>query len=403
MRDATFIRRVQLRNYKSIEACDVRLRPLMFLVGLNGAGKSNFLDALRFVSDALRNSLDHALRDRGGIIEVRRRSGGGPTQFGIRVDFVLATGESGHYAFLIGPRSRASFQVLSEECVVRGPEALKPETFFRVKAGLVSASAPVMPAASDDRLYLVSASGMPEFRGVFDALQHMGFYSLSPERMRDLQPPDAGDLLARDGSNIASMLDQVSKGSPEVKRRIERYLERLAPGVHGVQVRVIGPRETIEFHQQLRGAKEPWRFLAANMSDGTLRGLGILVALFQPAVTRLPVPLVGVEEPEMALHPAAAHVLRESLAEASRATQVLVTSHSPDLLDDATLDVQSMLAVVVDEHGTTLGPIEATGRGKLRDRMCTAGDLLRRGELLPEIRPSKAAAEQLPLFSAPAD
>ncbi|MFZ4849374.1 MAG: AAA family ATPase [Caldilinea sp.] len=69
-----FIRKVTIRNYKSIAACQVELQNLMFLVGRNGAGKSNFLDALRFVADALRTSLDHALRDRGTIKEVRRRS-----------------------------------------------------------------------------------------------------------------------------------------------------------------------------------------------------------------------------------------------------------------------------------------------------------------------------------------
>jgi len=56
------IARVQLRNYKSIAQCDVRLGRLVFLVGRNGSGKSSSLDALRFVADALRSSLDHALR-----------------------------------------------------------------------------------------------------------------------------------------------------------------------------------------------------------------------------------------------------------------------------------------------------------------------------------------------------
>jgi predicted ATPase len=55
--DSTFITRVVLKNYKSIAACDVRLGPLTFLIGLNGAGKSNFLDAIRFVNDGLVHSL----------------------------------------------------------------------------------------------------------------------------------------------------------------------------------------------------------------------------------------------------------------------------------------------------------------------------------------------------------
>ena len=61
MSQRVFIRRVVLRNYKSIGICDVRLQPLTYLVGQNGAGKSNFLDALHFVRDALANSLDNAI------------------------------------------------------------------------------------------------------------------------------------------------------------------------------------------------------------------------------------------------------------------------------------------------------------------------------------------------------
>ncbi|HRZ63238.1 MAG TPA: AAA family ATPase, partial [Rubrivivax sp.] len=49
MTDSAFIRRVVLRSYKSIAKCDIRLQPLTYLVGQNGAGKSNFLDALHFV------------------------------------------------------------------------------------------------------------------------------------------------------------------------------------------------------------------------------------------------------------------------------------------------------------------------------------------------------------------
>lgn len=71
---STFLHRVRLKNWKSIGACDVQLRPLMFLVGPNGSGKSNFLDALGFVAEALQSSLDHAIRSRGGVNEIRRRS-----------------------------------------------------------------------------------------------------------------------------------------------------------------------------------------------------------------------------------------------------------------------------------------------------------------------------------------
>jgi len=114
-----FVSRVVLKNYKSIAACDVQLGHLVFLVGPNGSGKSNFVDALRFVADALRTSLDHAMRERGGIKEVRRRSTGHPTHFGIRLEFNLHSGESGHYAFRIGARPHGGYEGQNEECVFR--------------------------------------------------------------------------------------------------------------------------------------------------------------------------------------------------------------------------------------------------------------------------------------------
>jgi predicted ATPase len=59
-----FLRRVVINNYKSIGKCDVKLKRLTVLVGRNGSGKSNFLDALRFVTEGLQTSVDHAIKSR---------------------------------------------------------------------------------------------------------------------------------------------------------------------------------------------------------------------------------------------------------------------------------------------------------------------------------------------------
>ena len=116
-----FLTRVRIKNYKSIKACDVSLGSLAFLVGPNGSGKSNFLDALRFVRDALYYTPDRALRERGGIGEVRRRSGGHPNNFAIRLDFQAPTGVAGHYSFQIAARQDGGFSVKNEECAISGP------------------------------------------------------------------------------------------------------------------------------------------------------------------------------------------------------------------------------------------------------------------------------------------
>ncbi len=399
MTNATFLQRVVLKNYKSIAACDVQLGPLTFLVGPNGAGKSNFLDALRFVADSLRTSLDHALRDRGGINDVRRRSGGHPTHFGVRLVFSLPAGETGHYAFRVGSQRGGGYEVQREECYVLGLSGLHS---FHVEGGtLASSSVRPAPAASLDRLYLVNASGLPEFRPVYDALSSMGFYSLNPDRIRDLQSPDSGRLLARDGSNLASVLAELAARNPEAKRRVEEYLGKIVPGVSRVETKNIGPKATLEFGQAVAGSQYPWHFLAANMSDGTLRALGILVALFQSGGRNgagLRVSLVGIEEPELALHPAAAGLLIEGLRDASRSTQVLVTSHSPDLLDNPQVTSDSLLAVDADEGMTIIGPLDEAGKSALRDRLYTAGELLRLSQLAPDPAARELTGRQLRLF-----
>jgi predicted ATPase len=228
----------------------------------------------------------------------------------------------------------------------------------------------------------------------------MGFYNLNPDRIRDLQSPDAGELLTRDGGNITSVLGRITSTNQDAKQRIEEYLSQVVPGVRRVDVRVVGPKETLEFRQDVAGSGDPWRFFATNMSDGTLRALGVLVALFQSRNGGQPhVPLIGIEEPEVALHPAATGALLGSLRDASVSTQVIVTSHSPDLLDDENIDVSSILAVVSEEGVTKIGPVDEAGRAALASSLYTPGELLRLSQLLPDpASVSDVVGRQLRLF-----
>jgi predicted ATPase len=381
MHDSSFIRRIVLKNFKSIGSCDVRLKPLTYLVGQNGAGKSNFLDALHFVSDSLTGTLGGAIRERGGLNEVRRRSSGHPTNFGIRLEFKLRDGRQGWYAFNIGATSSGSFEVLSEKCVI-GEKGKGP--YFQVEKGtLKGGSESTFPALVPDRLALVAASGLPAFRPVFDALTAMGFYNLNPKLMRELQKPQDGRLLKPVGENIASVIGHLERVAPEHVELIQEYLKKVAPMVHGMKRKAVGPMETLEFRQDVAGAKYPWNFLAQNMSDGTLRALGVLTALLQSNVDNSPT-LIGIEEPETALHPAASATLREVLNQASRDVQVLVTSHSPDLLDNPDIDSEAILAVVSEGGDTKIAPLDEASRNVLHEHLFSAGELLRMNQLAPD-------------------
>lgn len=381
MSQSTFIERVVLRNYKSIGSCDVRLGPLTYLVGPNGSGKSNFLDSLHLVRDALSGSLDNALKERGGLSEVRRRSSGHPNHFGIRLEFLLKSGQRGYYAFNVGALKSGGYEVQTEECVIAG-RGKGP--FFKIDRGtLRSTSEATFPAVTADRLALVAASGLTAFRPVFDALTAMGFYNLNPKLMRELQKPQEGRLLQPVGENIASVIGHLKQVAPQQLEIIQEYLQAVVPMVHGVERKPLGPMETVEFRQEMAGAKHPWKFLAQNMSDGTLRALGVLAALFQGNPDYSPT-LVGIEEPETALHPAASAALREALTRASGDTQIIVTSHSPDLLDDPHLSADALRSVVSDEGETRIASLDEASRDAMRQRLFSAGELLRLNQLAPD-------------------
>lgn len=397
MTEPPFLTRVKVLNYKSIRACDVRLEPLTVLVGPNGSGKSNFLDALRFTADALATTLDSALRDRGGINEVRRRSGGHPNHFAIHLELSLPSGASAVFSFTVGATSDRGFQVTEEECVVNPTELGGPvASYRRAGTGLATSLPDRLPPVAVDRLLLVSASALEPFRAVYDELSSMGFYNLSPAAIRQPQLPDPGVLLRRDGSNLASVLGHLARENPAVHQQIVDYLRRIVPDVHDVRRSSVGPMETIEFRQSVAGQRRPWSFTATNMSDGTLRGLGVLVALFQ-SNGRRPT-LVGIEEPEVALHPAAVGILLDAVRVASAHTQVLLTSHSPDLLDRDDLDEGGILAVEAVDGATTIGGLDHVSRGALRDRLFTAGELLRLDQLAPDTQPHGVGPTPARLF-----
>ncbi len=394
------IERVLIKNYKSIARCDVQLGSLHFLVGPNGAGKSNFLDALRFIADALNNPLEFALRERGGISEVRRRSGGHPTHFGIHVWIRISPDESAEYLFQIGSKKGGGFEVQHEQCNIHATSASGGACFEVSRGKLTEKSEQLMPPAAIDRLYLPTAASLPQFRSVFDILSQMSFYNLRPEVIRDLQSPDQGDRLRRDGGNLASVLGSISKNDKQSYQRILSFLAKILSGVKKVESKQVSRKETLLFTQQTGDGDSTWQFYAENMSDGTLRALGVLTALFQATRENgKTVSLIGIEEPELAVHPFAAAVLRDALRVASASVQVIVTSHSPDILDDSDIQPESILGVVSDGAGTSIAPLDAATRSVLKEKLFTAGELLRMNQLIPESGvTTEVKPDQLDLF-----
>jgi predicted ATPase len=378
------LKRVVIQNYKSIAFCDVPLGPLNFLVGLNGSGKSNFVDALRFCRDALRKSFDQAFMDRQSSIQLLSHI---PLQaepgFGMGVELVLADGRSARYSFSLCKQKSRGFAVRREECVVSSSDGGDPVT-FSVDSGQVQTSFGGPPALSDGQLYLVHAAGAPEVRPVYDALANMEFYDPDPRKMKVSFLDSSGrpGVLDANGGNAPSVFSRIDDEDHDVGVRIQEYMGRILPGLESIEAEKLDSTyNLLRFHER---AQNIVGLTANSMSDGTLRALAILIALFQRGQGSATPSLVAIEEPETGIHPAAAGVLLDGLIERSNFVQVLVTSHSADLLDNKDLPSDAILSVEMSAGGTRIGRLDAASRSILKKRLFTAGELLRMDDLHPE-------------------
>lgn len=357
------IARVRVSNYRSLgRAQELELGPFTVLVGPNGAGKSNVVDVVSFVRDAMQMGLSGAITDRGGIAAVRRWSPGHPYNVSIALD-VVVEGGTGTYAFEITGDRKEEFRIKSEEAdILRGSERLR----FRVDRGSWTGPDGLEPKVSDTTLALPTIAGDERFQGLFDLLARPVIYAIFPDTLRRPQKYSPEKPLHRHGDNWVSILRD--QDSTSWKPEIIAALGRLTGDIDGIKVSKAASYLVAQFRHVTNG-KSTW-FDAAQESDGTLRVAGILSALLQEP----PLPLIGVEEPELTVHPGALPLLMDYLRQASRRSQVLITTHSPELLD--LVEPQEVRVVQKAEEGTVIGAMAQDQLQVVRDGLLGLGELM---------------------------
>ena len=352
------VTKVRLTSYKSIPTSSVVLGALTFLVGRNGAGKSNFIDALEFIHDAVDTNLDAAIRAHGSPGSIRRV---GSTEVGISVSVGVPGREVSYSLSLVMPDN--SYEVMAEE--LRAPSS-EPLTLALPGAHLRVLSLPAGAVASEDA------------KTMYDFLRSMRFYDFSLPAMRELQDPSEGTLLRSDGANLAGVVGRLESTDSSRYERLHEYMSAILPGLKRVKSELLGPKEALRFEMNTG------QFYAQHMSTGTLLALAVLTTLFQTAdQSGQPPTLVALEEPERALHPAAVSVLLDAMVEASADRQVIVTTQSPDLLDRKDVAADNIRAVVSSDAGTAIGPLGENARRVMAEHLFTAGELVKLDQLAP--------------------
>ena len=197
------------------------------------------------------------------------------------------------------------------------------------------------------------------------------FYDFTPGLLRSPQRVINATPLDEQGANLVAVLRGVL-GSPDGDT-LRQSLRTLVDGAQDIEVQALGGHLVAEVIYGARGngAAESARFDLGLESDGTIRLIAILTALYQSP----PRTLTVIEEPERNIHPGALGVLADVIKEASTRGQVLITTHSPDLIDH--FDADDIRVVERVDGATVVGRMDRTQREVVREKLFTTGELMR--------------------------
>lgn len=329
--------KLRVKNYKSLEDVTIPLRPLAVFVGPNNAGKSNILDCLLFLRELLELG-PSSVHSRGGFqylvwggdlkrqIEIELEaeildSSGREHEVTYRVEMA---GGPKHYAI---SRETCSAHLDDEEQnLLKFPvEQGRVEVWDESRQNITSWSS----SEVGRRLCLSHCqdpTSYPTLSALAKAMHNWAFYNFVPSRMEQLGPAKKDLRLQREGANISSVLHTFQAEWGESFTEVEELLRTAVPEVE----RLLTPlTEEGQTYLAIEERGFPLRTPSWAMSDGTLRFLGQLAALLSPD----PPSLACFEEPENCIHPGLLELVVDVFRSASRKIQVLVTTHSPELLN----------------------------------------------------------------------
>ena len=363
----TKITGITVSNYKSIgREQHIPLGPMTVLVGPNGSGKSNVVDVLTFVRDVMYMGLSHALSVRGGFDAIRHRGSSDPHNISIKLDVKLESCP-GSYAFEIASYQGQAFGVKLEEARLSTDRDEVSFTRDHHDGSRRWLGPPGLePKINPTSLALPTVAGDKRFTPLFDLLSRLVIYSIYPDTLRQPQKYNPDKPMHKHGDNWVSILQDQKQSTWEPE--VVAGLNRLTGDIRGIKVNRIANYLVAQFRRKPKGRSQ-W-FDAAQESDGTLRVAGILTALLQEP----PLPIIGIEEPELTVHPGALPLLMDYLRQASKQSQVIITTHSPEFLD---LVKPHEVQVVERTNGaTSIHPMAQYQRKAVSDRLLRLGELM---------------------------
>ncbi|MCP8687152.1 AAA family ATPase [Marinobacterium sedimentorum] len=350
------IESIKVENYRALKKIELKdLTPLTVLLGPNGSGKSTVFDVFNFLSECFQFGLRHAWDRRGRGRELKSRGQTGPISFELKyrerpgtpiITYRLAIDEGGK-----GP------EVVEEWLQWRRGSKGKPFRFLEFSRGKGRAASGETPDEDNQReevnlrspdLIAVNTLGQlsdhPRIAALREFITDWYVSYLSIDQTRN--QPEAGpqERLSKGGENLANVIQYLKEQHAERLEQIFSVLRERIPRLERVEAE---PMPDGRLLLQIKDAPFEQPVLSRYASDGTMKMLAYLTVLYDPEPPRF----IGIEEPENFLHPRLLPELAEECRNAAANSQLLITSHSPFLLN--AMRPEEVRVLYRDEQGFT--------------------------------------------------
>ena len=357
------ISKIELFNWKNFHRCEVGVQERCFVVGANAAGKSNFIDALRFLRDVAKQGggLQTAVRVRGGITKIRCLAA--REQSNVKLAIELSESDSRelcwHYELNFkhtGGGIRENQVKIVSEKVFSGRE----------QRYVLDRSAETL-GEDEETLkytYLEQPNANKDFRVIQQFLQNVEYLNVVPQMVRESASSSySGDKEDYYGRNFLKRLALLNDNTRRSYfRKINEFLKLAVPQLEElsfVKDEIGVPHlEARYVHWRARGSKQQ----EMQFSDGTLRLIGFLFALIDSNGVLL------LEEPEINLHPGIVAQFPEFIAKIQRVKkggrQVFITTHSYDILSNEGIAPEEVLLLTNSPEGTEVEVLSDVEKAK---------------------------------------
>lgn len=357
------IRHIKLENFRSIKSLDLDLRPLNVLIGRNGSGKSNFLSFFQIIGDGVNESLNPAIiNEVRGFNFLRHVNSPIAESVSWEVEFESTHDGSLFYQGKIGSSGIAGYTIQSE--ILSRPPKHDYKTrykYLEVRDGritLLTNQDDHEEDASldnlDQELAISQIRNQSRYPALAEVVKHMKswevFNGFGEQELKNVRSPQTLNVvkplqLAPDGSNLVSVLWELANQSryESISEHLNEIMRSVFPDFKQFDLPLVaGAQASIAFRSTELKDSVPAFF----MSDGQLRFLGLVVLLLLADDSDL----ILIDEPEIGMHPKMIDIFAELLKEASQNTQIIVSTHSPQLINS--IDPQDLL-IVENNNGET--------------------------------------------------